>query len=223
MRVVFTRKGERRYRYYGSAAQLDGDGTPGSLARVSVGALDRTVIEAAAQMLCERWRAHEAKQTRVLAALRRVEVSAQKLRLLLLAEAISPALQTVPKVERSGDALWMTCPIALARPRNATTIIGAAPSTARTDRTLLRAIALARSWADKLESGAIRSVVDLAETEKRCLQYTNKLLPLAYLAPDLIEMILDGRQPRALTLSMLLAKPLPLDWATQRALLRALA
>jgi hypothetical protein len=222
MRVVFTRKGERRYRYYGSAAQLDGKGKPGSLARVSVGALDRTVIEAAASMLCARWRAHETKQSRVLAALRQVEVSAQKLRLLLTAEAIAPALQADPGVERAGDALWLTRPIALARPRNATTIIGAAAPTARSDRPLLRAIALARSWADKPESGAMRSVVDLAAAEKRCLHYTNKLLPLAYLAPDLIEMILDGRQPRALTLSALLAKPPPLDWAAQRAWLRAL-
>ena len=174
-------------------------------------------------MLCDRWRAHEPKQARVLAALRQVEVSAQKLRFLLAAEAVAPALQDAPSVERAGDALWPTRPIALARPRNATAIIGPAPPTARTDRTLVRAIALARAWADKLESGAVRSVVDLAAAEKRCLHYTNKLLPLAYLAPDLSEMILDGRQPRALTLSMLLAKPLPLDWAGQRAWLRALA
>lgn len=223
MRVVFTRKGERRYRYYGSAAHLDGKGTPGSLTRVSVGALDRTVIEATAAMLCDRWRAHEPKQARVLAALRQVEVSAQKLRFLLAAEAIAPALQGESGVERVGDAFWLTRPIVLARPHNATTIVGAAPPGARTDRTLVRAIALARAWADKLESGAVRSVVDLAAAEKRCLHYTNKLLPLAYLAPDLIEMILDGRQPHALTLSTLLAKTLPLDWVAQRAWLRALA
>jgi hypothetical protein len=36
-------------------------------------------------------------------------------------------------------------------------------------------------------------------------------------------MILAGRQPRTLTLSAILAKPLPLDWDAQQAMLEALA
>ncbi|MBK8543684.1 MAG: hypothetical protein IPL62_09040 [Caulobacteraceae bacterium] len=82
----------------------------------------------------------------------------------------------------------------MARPRNATTIIGVDRNATRMDHTLVRAIAFARTWADQLEAGEIRSVVVLAATQKRCLHYTNRLLPLAYLAPDLVEMILaeDG-------------------------------
>jgi hypothetical protein len=39
---------------------------------------------------------------------------------------------------------------------------------------------------------------------------------LAQLAPDLVEAILDGRQPQGLTLE-LLRTPLPPDWSAQRA------
>jgi len=49
-----------------------------------------------------------------------------------------------------------------------------------------------------------------------------KLLPLAYLARDLTEAILDGRQPQALSLGALTAKPLPIDWAEQRRLFAAI-
>lgn len=41
------------------------------------------------------------------------------------------------------------------------------------------------------------------------------LLPLAWLAPDITEAILEGRQPRGLTVKRLLAK-LPMDWEEQR-------
>ena len=43
---------------------------------------------------------------------------------------------------------------------------------------------------------------------------------LAFLAPDLVEMIFAGRQPITLTPERLKAsRPLPLDWGAQRALL----
>jgi len=38
---------------------------------------------------------------------------------------------------------------------------------------------------------------------------------VAWLAPDIVEAILDGHQPKQLTVKRLLAK-LPMDWAEQR-------
>jgi hypothetical protein len=43
-------------------------------------------------------------------------------------------------------------------------------------------------------------------------------MPLAFLAPDLIEQILDGRQPARLSLNRLVAANLPLTWQEQRTL-----
>jgi hypothetical protein len=39
-------------------------------------------------------------------------------------------------------------------------------------------------------------------------------------APDLLEEILDGRKPAGLTLSRLIKRQLPMDWAAQSALFR---
>ena len=46
--------------------------------------------------------------------------------------------------------------------------------------------------------------------------HVRRLLRFAYLAPDIVEAIVEGRQPRILTVKLLL-KGIPLDWADQRA------
>ena len=68
-----------------------------------------------------------------------------------------------------------------------------------------------------------RSIKGLARAEGICVLHTAKLLPLAFLAPDLVAQILEGRQPRTLTLTALISEPLPLDWAGQRARFAAFA
>jgi site-specific DNA recombinase len=45
------------------------------------------------------------------------------------------------------------------------------------------------------------------------------MLALACLAPDIIERILCGKQPRRVTLDRLVRLELPMKWADQRALL----
>jgi hypothetical protein len=52
------------------------------------------------------------------------------------------------------------------------------------------------------------------------VRYVTRILRLAYLAPDIIEAILAGRQPCELTLACLLMTELPLDWHAQREALR---
>lgn len=49
----------------------------------------------------------------------------------------------------------------------------------------------------------------------------SRTLTLAFLAPDIVETILDGRQPPTLTVERLKARrqPVPMDWAEQRAFL----
>ena len=50
--------------------------------------------------------------------------------------------------------------------------------------------------------------------------YFTRLVRLSYLAPDITEAILDGRQPRDLTADKLLAHSrLPLGWREQRTVL----
>jgi hypothetical protein len=60
----------------------------------------------------------------------------------------------------------------------------------------------------------------LAKREQVSRSYFTRLVRLSYLAPDITEAILDGRQPHDLTADKLLAhsRP-PLTWYEQRAVL----
>jgi site-specific DNA recombinase len=44
----------------------------------------------------------------------------------------------------------------------------------------------------------------------------------AFLAPDIIRQVLQGRQPLGLTSKWIFRHPLPMDWAEQRALIARL-
>jgi hypothetical protein len=53
----------------------------------------------------------------------------------------------------------------------------------------------------RIESGQAKSITDLAEQDGVTAAYVCRLLPLTCLAPDIVEAILDGRQPKALRLA----------------------
>jgi hypothetical protein len=97
---------------------------------------------------------------------------------------------------------------------------GASPWTAapRIDNALLQAIVRAHRWRDLLEGEKHASAADLAKAEKVNDSYLSRILRITLLAPDILETILDGRQPKGLELRALMS-PLPLDWDSQRNLL----
>jgi hypothetical protein len=59
-----------------------------------------------------------------------------------------------------------------------------------------------------------RPELDLAEQEGITDAYVCRLLPLTCLAPDIVEAILDGRQPKGLRLAEMLGNG-PLEWEEQ--------
>jgi hypothetical protein len=83
------------------------------------------------------------------------------------------------------------------------------------DETLIKALVRAHRWRRKIESGQARSITDLAEQEGVTDAYVCRLLPLTCLAPDIVEAILDGRQPKGLRLAEMLGIG-PLTWTAQR-------
>jgi hypothetical protein len=96
------------------------------------------------------------------------------------------------------------------------------PSNARrtTDPALAKAITRAHRWFEALATGQATSIADVAKSENLTDRYVSRLLPLAFLAPDITEAVLDGRQPRHLTVEYLLQNiDLPIDWSEQRQLL----
>ena len=83
------------------------------------------------------------------------------------------------------------------------------------DDSLIKALARAFRWKRMLESSEFSTITELAQREKIAAPYLTRTMRLAQLAPDLVEAILDGRQPPGLTLEAL-REPLPSDWSEQR-------
>ena len=70
-------------------------------------------------------------------------------------------------------------------------------------------------WRRRIESGKARSITDLAAQEKVTIAYVGKVMNLTYLAPDIVSAILDGRQPRGLSVNAML-KDMATGWNQQR-------
>ncbi|MBF0213802.1 MAG: hypothetical protein HQM00_09610 [Magnetococcales bacterium] len=117
-----------------------------------------------------------------------------------------------------GDIIVVTIPLQLKRRGGRKLII--APEGAELppprDDTLARLVAKAHKWLRLLEGGKVASIRAIAEQEKIDESYVAKVLRLTLLAPDIIEAILDDRQPDVMTWREL-AKPFPAEWPEQRA------
>ena len=109
---------------------------------------------------------------------------------------------------RSGRAIRMliegTDPFAIAKP----------------DARLVKLLIRARQFNATLRDSDGVPFAALAKRQGVSPSYFTRLVRLSYLAPDITEAILDGRQPRDLTADKLLAHSrLPLTWHKQRTVL----
>jgi hypothetical protein len=85
------------------------------------------------------------------------------------------------------------------------------------DIALIKTLALARDWFHRLRTGQAPSVHDIAKAEGVDRSRVSRVLRLAFLAPDIVEAIVDGRHPVELTAKrLLLREDLPLEWREQR-------
>ena len=84
---------------------------------------------------------------------------------------------------------------------------------------LIKSIARGRAWFEELASGRARSLQELAKRDGITRRYIRRLVGLSFLSPQLVEAILQGRQPVELTATRLTELDLPLDWAEQHKLL----
>ena len=80
---------------------------------------------------------------------------------------------------------------------------------------LIKAVARARGWYEKVVQGKAFNMGTLARDAGLTRRYVNKVFRCAYLAPDIVEAILAGRQPRNLNFDKL-CQSIPLDWIEQR-------
>ncbi|WP_431304084.1 hypothetical protein [Sediminicoccus sp. BL-A-41-H5] len=89
-------------------------------------------------------------------------------------------------------------------------------ATTRGDPALVKALARAFRWRRMLEEGRHSSIRELATAEGVDRAYIGRALNLTLLAPDLVEAILDGREPAPLDMANLMAG-CPARWDEARA------
>ncbi len=70
-------------------------------------------------------------------------------------------------------------------------------------------------WQDLVDSGKYSSITELADAIGVDRSYVGRIMRLALLAPDIVEAIVDGREPSGLSLERLV-KRRPVVWEEQR-------
>ena len=84
---------------------------------------------------------------------------------------------------------------------------------------LIKALAYARDWYEKIVTGEIGTIVELAQKTGVGSTYVKRILRYAILSPEIVESILSGDHRPDLTLKDL-PRTIPLDWRKQRGILR---
>lgn len=89
------------------------------------------------------------------------------------------------------------------------------PEADNTDYTFISALGKAFSWQRMLDEGKYNSPKELAQKENVEVTHMYRIMRLTLLAPDIIEAILNGKQPRTLTLQNVV-RGFPISWQEQR-------
>ena len=144
----------------------------------------------------------------LLRLIRRVDISPGSVSILLDRNAFAACLSMGPERIRE-DALRIHAPFRLRRRGVETKLVLGNP-TKSVDRTLLRNIANALSWLDRIKAG--KTYEEIATEDAIPTDRVRKAIRYAFLAPDIVRAIVEGRQPVGLTSSYLLHHPLPDDW-----------
>ncbi len=118
------------------------------------------------------------------------------------------------------DRLTLTVRVRLRHAKRGTKMILAGARSGEPDASLIKLLFKAHEFRAKLFNGDGASVSEIAKREGVAGSYVTRLFRLAFLAPDIVAAILDGRHPPTVNAAKLLKDTrLPLDWDEQRAAL----
>ena len=97
----------------------------------------------------------------------------------------------------------------------------AAATTGGLDAPMIKTLGKAFYWKRLIDEGVYPTTADLARALKVETGWAAEVLRMTMLAPDIVEAIFEGRQPRHLNLHTLRGRQdlLPRDWGEQRRLL----
>jgi hypothetical protein len=96
-------------------------------------------------------------------------------------------------------------------------LVGSTVAGNRSDPSLVRLVAKAGALREPLVSSCAPSLTAFVAGQGISQSYVTRLVRLAWLAPDIAEAILEGRQPAGLIASQLMRDTrIPIDWNEQR-------
>lgn len=152
----------------------------------------------------------------------KIDISQPRLASLLASSSIDRAAETLLPDNDPKSVLTLTAPAGLQMlGREMKLLVDESDKAAQVDASLVRLIARAHDIQARLSLDTTLTVHDIAREERIGALYIYVLLRLAWLAPDIVTAIVNGRQPRELNAKKLmrLTAQLPGDWAAQRRLL----
>jgi hypothetical protein len=129
-------------------------------------------------------------------------------------------IQTGTAVNRPGTKLTTFIPVHIKRHGGRKVVIPAAAGDKlpEHDAPMLTALSRAFHWQRLIDEGIVSSGSDIARREGLHQTTVNELLRLTLLSPTLLRSILDGRQPKTLSLLWLKNHLPPSDWDEQHRL-----
>jgi site-specific DNA recombinase len=223
MSPTYSVRGGKRYRYYVSRLLVRGHKEEaGSRCRVGADDVERLVVEVLGQQLSVpellseaasgSWSA--ATRTLVRDNIERIVVGRGEIEIVWKATRTSSASGETGDGCDTPNVYRAPLPAPQLRPRKETVVPGE-PTPRRVNHGLILAIARAKTWMQGLRDGRYQDTAKIAQRFKLNDAHVRRLLRFGYLAPDVVEAIVEGRQPRALTVRQLL-QGVPCAWADQR-------
>ena len=209
------------YRYYASATQkLDRahPSNPQILRRVAAPEVEGLLR---VQLSARLGATADAGLHDLLEAVKRVEIEAEAIHVTLLRAKLSrAALAPCEPVHDDPSRVVLTIPIRC-RLRGGRTWITPPVGTgvnrmAKRDPVLIRGLRHAHRLACEMGWRVSNGPADLKNSKAPASAYDRKLCRLAFLAPDIQRLILEGRQPADISLETLLNMAIPASWPEQR-------
>lgn len=133
-------------------------------------------------------------------------------------------IQTGAAINRPGAKLTTFIPVRIKRHGGRKVVIPAAAQDKlpEHDAPMLTALSRAFHWQRLIDEGIVSSGSDIARREGLHQTTVNELLRLTLLSPTLVRSILDGQQPKTLSLLWLKNHVPPSDWDEQHRLFNRL-
>ena len=153
------------------------------------------------------------------ALLRRVTVSGDTIRIELSNRALLDGTTGPGMIDtiEPGEPATIEVPFQLRRRGVEIRLVLRAEGAEAPDDKLVALVARSHRWLDQLTSGAIASIREIAQAEGIDGGDVSRFLPLAFLAPEIVEALMNGRQGVELTAEkMRQILPIPCSWREQR-------